>query len=268
MTGDRSEEIPPDDVRAFYDGFLRSRMLEYRLNGNPRISSAQRRLLHYVSPDSVVLDLGCGIGLVTEAVAEKAALGLTVGCDISESNIWYARQTVRAPNVRFVACDILREPDALREWAGRFDVIGVVDVIEHLPLAWHPEFFATLKQIAADSCALVLTYPSPNYQRYLKAREPAELQIVDEVVEPEVLIANAAAAGFTLQHYSLEDVWLREQYVHCVFGTDRAGILDPQPTATPWPQRIRRVAGKAVSTIMRPLRRRKYISRVFRARND
>lgn len=46
-----------DDVRAFYDEFLESRMVQYRLFGNRRIEQAARRIEPYIQHHHRVLDV-------------------------------------------------------------------------------------------------------------------------------------------------------------------------------------------------------------------
>jgi ubiquinone/menaquinone biosynthesis C-methylase UbiE len=65
----------PDTARVFYDDFLVSRLCDYRFHKNARIEAAIQRVLPFVTVDSNVLDVGCGIGLVAERVARKAKSG-------------------------------------------------------------------------------------------------------------------------------------------------------------------------------------------------
>src|SRR5437773_924217 len=103
----RPAPVDSESVRAFYDEFADSRMLQYLSEENPRIEKAIARILPYVGMNSIVLEIGCGIGLVTERIAAKATKGSIWACDISERNISYARQRVRLPNVQFRRYDAL-----------------------------------------------------------------------------------------------------------------------------------------------------------------
>jgi trans-aconitate 2-methyltransferase len=210
----------PDAVRAFYDEFSVSRMTGYLRKPNLRIERAIERILPFVSSDSTVLEIGCGIGLVTERIAEVAVDGAVWACDISETNIQQASERVTAPNVYFRRGDVLRDFDALRAWIPRPpQLVVMVDVIEHLALAHHAALLWNLATLVRRDAAVILTFPSPQYQRHLREASPDKLQIVDEMVELEPLLSIATANGFHLKHFSLEDVWLRNQYVHCVLVT-------------------------------------------------
>jgi trans-aconitate 2-methyltransferase len=74
-------------VREYYDDFLRSRMVNYRLYGNLRLDRAAERILPFVGTDSKVLDIGCGIGIVTSKVAARASRGHVWGIDMTAQRI-------------------------------------------------------------------------------------------------------------------------------------------------------------------------------------
>lgn len=74
----------------------------------------------------VILDLGCGNGACTNALAEAGFW--PVGCDSSESGLAVAKQTY--PIIRFFAQDIAAElPQSHR---GVYDAVVSLEVVEHL----------------------------------------------------------------------------------------------------------------------------------------
>jgi len=184
--------------------------------------------------------------------------------DISERNIWYARETVDHPNVTFFSADILEDKQRIRErLTDDIDVVALVDVIEHIPQDDHSELFEFFRSIMSDQSYVVLTYPSPQYQRHLKENDPEELQIIDQVIEREELVETAQAAEFSLRHYSLETVWKHNQYVHCVLQTD--GSLGDPPSESPtFLEKIQnRIQASWKHRVLIPIRRWRYIDRVF-----
>lgn len=252
-------------VRAFYDEFFESRMVQYRLFGNRRIELATRRIEPYVRPGNRVLDVGCGIGIVTERIAARARGGRVWGIDLGGRNVWYASHTVRKSNVSFFRADILADAGQIRErTGGAFNVITLVDVIEHIPEAERPGLFVRLRELSAPNALLILTYPSPQYQRHLRRNKPQELQIIDNVVELPTLLAEAGAAGYSLRHYSLEDVWMRNQYVHGVLQTDDALIEPARPEPTLGREIGERVQRATRKAFVLPWRRWKFVTRVLK----
>jgi trans-aconitate 2-methyltransferase len=206
-------------VREFYDEFSVSRMQRYLQKGNLRIERAIKRILPFVASDSTVLEIGCGIGLVTERLAQAVPAGAVWSYDISEKNIQQARERVHASNVNFRRGDILHDFDDVRAWIPvPVQLVVMVDVIEHLPLATHSALLHNLGTIMRTDGSVILTFPSPDYQRHLRETSPQKLQIIDEIVELEHVLSIATRNGFRIRHFSLEDVWLRNQYVHCVLA--------------------------------------------------
>lgn len=252
------------DVKAFYDDFLQSKMLDYRISGNLRIDKAVERIQGYVNTDSYVLDVGCGIGISAERIAKEVEDGHVWAFDISEQNIWYARKTINESNVTFFAANVIGDQLFIQEYLTKdIDVVTLGDVIEHLPKDEHADLFRFFRSIMSDQSYVVLTYPSPQYQRYLKIHNPSELQIIDQVIELDELLQAARPAGFSLKRYSLETMWRRNQYVHCVLQTDSSlEKVHSEPSSL-----IRKVLDRSAAIwkhkVVYPFRRWKYVDSIF-----
>jgi trans-aconitate 2-methyltransferase len=237
MTTQR-REIDSGAVRRFYDDFRDRQMVGYRLRKNRRIERAIDRITPYVGPDSRVLELGCGIGIVTERIAKRLAGGFVWACDLSPKNVEYARETVQSRSTDFFVCDVLEDFQRIQDRVSQpVDLILMVDVIEHLPLERHSDLFASLARISGPRTIAVLTYPSPQYQRFLREHEPENLQIIDEVVELDSLLSAAKQGEFSLRQYALVDVWRHNQYAHCVLqrgiDVDRIEASESAASRTP-----------------------------------
>src|SRR6185437_11673283 len=210
-----------DAVREFYNKFCAERSVNYAKNGNLRIDKAIARILPLVRESSQVLEIGCGAGLVTEQIARVATQGFIWACDISDSAVALARDRCKAGNAQIRALDVLTNFDELTKWLAKpVDVVVMVDVLEHLPLPLHEKFFRNLASVASPESSVLVTFPSADYQRHLRQRHPQELQIIDEIIELPHLYEVAASNGFAIKHFSLEDVWLPNQYAHCVLIRD------------------------------------------------
>jgi len=257
----KPETLPPDSdaVRAFYNQFSVERSVQYAKNSNLRIDKAVARILPLVREDSQVLEIGCGTGLVTEQIARIATSGCVWACDISDEAVALARARCKAANVQFRAVDAAIRFADLSAWLTKaIDLVVMVDVLEHLPLNLHKTLFRNLASVTSPEASVVLTFPSADYQRYLRQQHPEELQIIDEIIELPHLHEVAVANGFAIKHFSLENVWLPNQYAHCVltrsaenaFAADPnsialseiAGLIDPGETfilvdQDEWPQK-------------------------------
>jgi SAM-dependent methyltransferase len=210
------------------------------------------------------LDLGCGIGIVCEALAKRHPNTEVVGCDLSPQNIWYCRQTVRLPNSRFFEGNLLDRDVFTRELAGRrFDSISLVDVLEHIPLTEHEQLFRDMMAVGTEDLRIVLTFPSIGYQDQLRTHEPEGLQPVDESISLAHLSNLSDRLGLHIMDYRLRDVWLSNQYVHCVIR--RSAPVEPlhQPQRgilSRWAHRLKR---SYFARVQVPWRKRKYITQVF-----
>jgi trans-aconitate 2-methyltransferase len=93
------------------------------------------------------------------------------------------------------------------------DVVTMVDVVEEIPAEARPELLVKIRALCSDDAVMVLTYPSPQYQEFLREHDPNELQIIDDIVVLEELLNEARMAGFSLKHYSLESAVNRSGWV-------------------------------------------------------
>lgn len=247
------------EVKQFYDNFTDTRMLQYKLHGNPRIDKAVKLITDNLTPDSNILDIGCGIGIVPEQVSSKLEEGKILACDLGENNILYARQTVKSDKVEFLNVNVVENFENIRQKLGNpVDLVTLVDVIEHLPADSYDGLFNNLSQVTGDRAKIVMTYPSPEYQVYLQQNDPEELQIIDEVIEINSLIPLASKYGFELEYFAYIDIWRQNQYIHCVFSKQRSCI--PVPEGNLW-QKIQQKAKAYQSKLLLPFLKAKYAKR-------
>jgi trans-aconitate 2-methyltransferase len=263
------------DVRTFYDKFLIDRMVGYRLFGNKRIEEAAHFVVRNVRSDDLIVDIGCGIGIATEAVAKHAKRGRVIGVDISKENVWYASKTVKLRNLEFHCLDVIREHEKLASLTKRpVDVFVLCDVIEHLPDDVRHTIFQTMSGMGSPDVKIIITYPSPYYQNYLKEHDQKELQIIDNVITLDQLSREAAQHGLEVTAFELKDIWRPAQYVHCLLRRSSSiqssiGELTEQTTNPPGLYRRlsrgmqKRVRWKLENYILVPMRRRRYISKVL-----
>jgi len=79
-----------------------------------------------INPDSRGLDIGCGIGHITNLLANKTGLkGKTVGLDFSEDLIHYAKKNLTLPDVEFLQGDI----NHLEFSSNSFDWVWSMDTV-------------------------------------------------------------------------------------------------------------------------------------------
>jgi len=79
--------------------------------------------LQYIEPTDKVIDVGCGCGIGTSILAEKA--NLIVGIDDSAEAIEYAKQYWQRPNIYYFKKDCFEMKDT-------YDVVIAHELIEHV----------------------------------------------------------------------------------------------------------------------------------------
>ena len=207
---------PSRESRDFYNTFAGEVLLEDFRRLNLRQDAVRTLCKEFVPNGARVLEVGCGVGINARFLRTIASR--VVGIDISDRNIEVASEYAGAPNTEFRLLDILHASDDLAG-LGPFDVVVLPDVIEHVPLELHGRLFATIERILAVPGRVLVTYPSPGYQEYLKKHEPKALQLVDETVQLDDILRHTSLRPC---YFSYKHVWHMNQYVHLVLTSDHA----------------------------------------------
>lgn len=202
------------DIKQFYDSFSRVLLRDFSYL-NLRQDAVRDLCRRYVPRGARVLEIGCGVGIITKFLQKTAARVVSV--DISAENIAIAREFASAPNTTFLELDILDKPHLLDGFGG-FDAVVLADVVEHIPRYRHDALFTGIQQRLNDPGIVVLTYPTPEHQEYLKASEPQNLQVVDERVEFDRLLGATDLLPVLFQY---KNVWRENDYAHVVLTTSR-----------------------------------------------
>ncbi len=189
--------------KEFYDNFLEY-LKRDRERSNPRHEYIKKRLNQIIQPGKEVLDLGCGIGITTEHIA---SLGVkkVVGVDLSPKLIAFARKSV--PQAEFREGDITN-----LELHRTFDVITLVDVIEHIPEERYEDLFATLELHAHEETMVYLSVPDPQWIEFVRTHCPEKLQIIDNSVHHFTLLELGRKHGFLLYFFNTYGIDVGCQY--------------------------------------------------------
>ena len=133
-------------------------MLQYRLlKFSPKLLRFYRNrilldlplIASYLPAEGTVLEIGCGVGALTYALASlRPALDL-LGVDIDEQSIKFAQAYHTLPNTRFL-CQRVESVE------GRFDCVMLVDVLHHVPLAQYDHFFSAASRLLVQGGRLFI----------------------------------------------------------------------------------------------------------------
>ena len=124
-----------------------------------------QRILPHVLTDrtATILEIGCGYGRYLSVLGELGYIN-TYGIDISEAQIAYAREKLGLTNV--AQADALAFLDTKAE---AYDVVMLLDVVEHLTVDYATELLSRIQQRLRPAGRLIIQVPnalaplSPNY---------------------------------------------------------------------------------------------------------
>jgi trans-aconitate 2-methyltransferase len=207
------------DAKAYYDEFVGR---QTAVGVNARHHSILARLLRAgMRPGDTVLEIGCGVGTLTELLADTLdGTGSLLAVDLSPASVEEAGYRLgERPNVRLLAADIVH-----LDLEGEFDVVVLPDVIEHIPLGRHDALFARVAGLVKPGGFVLAHYPNPHYLRWCQEHRPEVLQVIDQPIEADELLAHACPHGLYLESLETYSIWVREcDYVAAVLRP-RAGV--------------------------------------------
>jgi SAM-dependent methyltransferase len=192
--------VSDQETAAFYDEFVDYQLHSLR-DPNRRLRRVQEHLRPLLnSRPRAALDIGCGIGITSCWLAEQ--IPTVVGVDISPRSIEVARQLYTRP--QFEVCAPPRDPFP----GGAYDLIVLIDVLEHFPPGSLPAVFRRINQVASQDAVVAVNMPSK-----LFALRGTSAQLIDEAVNFGEVVSASAEIGMEPLRVSRYGVEYTNQYV-------------------------------------------------------
>lgn len=161
-------------------------MLQYKLlKLSPRLLRFYRstllldfpRITSYLPVVGKVLDVGCGVGIVSHRVASERRDLNVLGIDISAASIELARVNYTLPNTRY-------ECKRLEAVTEQFDCVMLLDVLHHIPPSEYDNLFNSVRSLLAPGGYLLVKdierrrgYISFAMDRYISGCKPEEINL-------------------------------------------------------------------------------------------
>jgi SAM-dependent methyltransferase len=154
MPQDHPFEWTPENVTAFWDfeSNFPTRYFTYH-NADGMI----KRLSKYISDSPMILDYGCGTGLLLARLAEKGYR--VAGSDTSEQSLQATRHRLQKYD-NFLGAFT---PDALLVEGRQFDAVLAVELVEHLRDDWLDHSLGVLRGLLKPNGRIIVT--TPNQER-------------------------------------------------------------------------------------------------------
>ncbi|MCS6818559.1 MAG: methyltransferase domain-containing protein [Chitinophagales bacterium] len=214
-------EIKSSDVKEFYDEFIAEQIKDAYNRRHFLMLEHLKKL--GLNAHSNVLEIGCGIGVITSLIANCATEGKIFGIDISPRNIDFARKIVKQSNVEFAQGDAV----LFNYPAYPYDFITLFDVLEHIPAELHAKLFQKLSSLCNENTTIIINIPAPELLQYFIDKKDPNLQILDQPLSADFILKNAYDNGLRLTFFEEYGIWHDREY-HIMYFKKRNPIAKPE----------------------------------------
>ncbi|MCO5973802.1 class I SAM-dependent methyltransferase [Actinoallomurus soli] len=206
-----------DEVLADQVDYYRRRASEYDVTAYGDVAAARERIARLVaqmSPRRRVLEIACGTGLWTEALA--GAADVVVAIDAAPEAVAIARDRVRSGNVTFEVADVF-------SWTtdDRFDAIFFSAWLSHVPTSRFEEFWRLLRRLLTEDGRVLFIdehvdvrekesyVPGAGEIVERRLRDGETYRIVKNFVDPRELQDRLRDLGWDCRIHRDGDDWIR-----------------------------------------------------------
>ena len=173
------------DVAIFYDRFNTVDLQKIGVNIRHR-TILKNLIKSGLKNNANVLEIGCGIGTVTQLISKYLSHGKIVAVDISPESIETAKQLNKSlNNIEFLVSDMSNFHHRTK-----FDFVVLPDVLEHIPVENHKTLFKTIREHIHIDSTIFINIPNPPYLRWVHKNRPELLQIIDQPLSTQELLNN------------------------------------------------------------------------------
>jgi 2-polyprenyl-3-methyl-5-hydroxy-6-metoxy-1,4-benzoquinol methylase len=205
------EELSKERIISYYDDHVKNKLNDY-INFNPRIEYAWKTIIKYAPKNPTrILEVGCGMGSISERMHVYWPNALITGIDISTQSIQLADKLFADDKLNFK--ESILTPDTFYE---EFDLIVFMDVYEHIAVEDRNDVHAALLKILRNKGRVVLSVPTPHNLKWSLINKPETMQPVDEHISFDVISKLAHATQTEVILYEVKNVWNVGDYAHIV----------------------------------------------------
>lgn len=174
--------------------------------------------------DSNILEIGCGIGVISSLLAKTVKKGKVISMDISPRSIEVAKENnKKSNNIEFEVSDAAN----FNYLKLKFDFITLFDVLEHIPIEQHPEVFKNIANHMGEETILFINIPNPSYLEYIIQNNPEQLQVVDQPLPANIIMNNAYNNRLELLFFHTYSIWIENDYQMMLFSKKKPFEVNP-----------------------------------------
>lgn len=202
-----------EDIKSYYDSHVFRKLGDF-VDGNARVECAWETVESWApAKPARIVEIGCGIGAVCWRLGQRWPEAEVLGMDISDKSLEIARKLFGSRQVSFRAgtLDHGNPP-------GKFDLIILMDVYEHIDRGERGLVHAVLKDLRSLRGRIMLSVPTPRHLKWLQANHPDEIQPIDEHISIETISILAQETATEVLFYQEVGIWHEGDYAHAVLG--------------------------------------------------
>ncbi|MUL37299.1 hypothetical protein BWI75_13360 [Gloeocapsopsis sp. AAB1 = 1H9] len=205
--------ISLQEVKTYYDEHTSDKLKNF-VAGNARVRKAWLTVEQWAPKNPQrILEIGCGIGDTCWRMTRQWLDAEVVGLDISSISLETAQKLFSSSRLSFVQGPLVKGLIA-----SKFDLIVLMDVYEHIQVEDRPQLHQALKDLINDKGRIILSFPTPRHQAWLRKYKPDGLQPIDEDIDVNTILSLASDLDTEVLLYQEVDVWHEGDYAHAVLG--------------------------------------------------
>lgn len=198
-------------IQKYYDGFLPHLSRDHE-SPNPRHTKVLADLVPIVRIGDTVLDLCCGTGITSKAMA---LMGATVDAvDLSPKLIEFAKHaSAHDAHRSYQGSVTYHVHDVTTLDLGKtFDVIVIADGYEHIPIDRIGMLREVIKTHSHRNTVIYINIPDARFIDYITRNKPESLQIVDNAHTMPMIAIGFGSIGFQIVKFEVYGLDMMYQY--------------------------------------------------------
>ena len=200
------------EISDFYDKYTES---QKKMWHNERHYFLLEKLKESgLNSNSTILEIGCGIGTMTNLIAPSVKSGKLISSDISSKSIELAiTNNKRYKNIEFIVANSIDFTFP----ALNYDFILLFDVLEHIQTEFRDDFIKNIVSVMQDKTKLLINVPAPHAHIHAIKNFPEQMQIVEIPVFITELLPILSKYKLELKSFFTYDMWQNDEYqFYCI----------------------------------------------------
>lgn len=197
----------PEEVAKFYDDYSSRQETMWHNERHYFLIEQLKRL--GVKNDSIILEIGCGIGTMTNLMAPLVKIGKLVSSDISPKSIEISKNyNQKFNNIEFIVADSTNFSFPKLN----YDFIVLFDVLEHIQTEFRPEILKLCALQMGENTQLLINVPAPEAHKYAITNFPEAMQLVEIPVYLKEVLPILESNNLEITSFFSYDMWQPNEY--------------------------------------------------------